>query len=158
MNRSLATTLALGLALVASAAAIRTASAQQTPTDCNAFLPLRDDAQKKAAAIKAAGDRKADRKEMCDDVTRFAAAETLVVKFFETNKTWCAIPDQVVANAKAQHENTLKFRTAVCSEAAAKPKVPTLSDAIGTPTVDSSKNTKTGQGTFDTLTGNPLAR
>jgi hypothetical protein len=86
------------------------------------FFPLRDDAQRKAAAIKATTDRKAYRKEMCDAVTRFAAAEMLVVKFFETNKTLCTIPDQVVANAKAQHENTLKFRTTVCSEAAAKPK------------------------------------
>jgi hypothetical protein len=33
-----------------------------------------------------------------------------------------------------------------------------LSDAIKTPTVDSATNTKTGHGTFDTLTGNPLSR
>jgi len=33
-----------------------------------------------------------------------------------------------------------------------------LSDAIKAPSVDTAKDTKTGRGTFDTLTGNPLAR
>jgi hypothetical protein len=36
--------------------------------------------------------------------------------------------------------------------------VPTLSDAIGTPSVDTAGNTKTGRGTLDTLNGNPLAK
>jgi hypothetical protein len=157
MNRSLATALALGLAFVASVTVIRTASAQ-AQSDCNAFVKLRDDAQQKAAAIKAAGARKAERTEMCGIVTRFATAEAVVVKFLQDNKTWCGIPDQALTAAKASHENTMKFRTAVCAEGPAKPKAPTLSDAISTPSVDTDKNTKTGRGTFDTLTGNPLAR
>jgi hypothetical protein len=36
--------------------------------------------------------------------------------------------------------------------------VPTLSDAIKAPSIDTDKNIKTGRGTLDTLTGNPLAR
>ena len=55
------------------------------------------------------------------------------------------------------HGKTLKFRTVVCAPAA-EPHVPTLSDAMGTPRLDTSKNTRTGPGTFDTLTGNPLAK
>ena len=55
------------------------------------------------------------------------------------------------------HDNTIKFRDTVCAEAP-KPKAPTLSDAIGTPPLDTANNTKTGRGTFDTLTGNPLAK
>ena len=50
----------------------------------------------------------------------------------------------------------------VCDAAAQGPRPagPTLSDALGTtPMVpDSSTATKKGQGTFDTLTGSPLAR
>jgi hypothetical protein len=92
-------------------------------------------------------------------VQRFTTAEAAVVKFLEVNKTWCGVPEQLVQQAKANHEKTLKFRTAVCTEApAAKPRPPSLSDAIGTPSVDSADNTKTGRGTFDTLTGNPLAK
>ncbi len=165
MNRSLATALALGLALLATVTVSRTALAQGAPgvpgapgpPQCNDFLKLRDDAEKSADAVQAAGKHHADRKQMCTLVTRFAAAETLVVKFLENNKTWCGVPDQAVTQSKANHENTLKFRDTVCAEGP-KPKPPTLSGAIGTPTVDTAKNTKTGPGTFDTLTGNPLAK
>ncbi len=146
------------LAAFAIIAASHAASAQ-APVQCNAFMPLRDDAQKKAAAVRAATEHKAERKEVCALVTRFATAEAAVVKFLEANKTWCGIPDEAVKAAKTGHERTLKFRTMACSEApAAQPKAPSLSDAIGTPSVNSAANTKTGRGTLDTLSGNPLAK
>ncbi len=149
---------AILLAAFAIIAASDAASAQ-APSQCNAFIPLRDDAQQKAAAVRAATEHKAERKEVCALVTRFATAEAAVVKFLEANKTWCGIPDEAVKAAKTGHERTLKFRTMACSEApAAQPKAPTLSDAIGTPSVDSAANTKTGRGTLDTLSGNPLAK
>jgi hypothetical protein len=149
---------AILLAAFAIIAASDAASAQ-APSQCNAFIPLRDDAQQKAAAVRAATEHKAERKEVCALVTRFATAEAAVVKFLEANKTWCGIPDEAVKAAKTGHERTLKFRTVACSEApAAQPKAPTLSDAIATPSVDSATNTKTGRGTLDTLSGNPLAK
>ena len=149
---------AILLAAFAIIAASHAASAQ-APSQCNAFIPLRDDAQQKAAAVRAATEHKAERKEVCALVTRFATAEAAVVKFLEANKTWCGIPDEAVKAAKTGHERTLKFRTVACSEApAAQPKAPTLSDAIATPSVDSAANTKTGRGTLDTLSGNPLAK
>ncbi len=149
---------AILLAAFAIIAASNAASAQ-APSPCNAFMPLRDDAQQKAAAVRTATQHKAKRKEVCALVTRFATAEAAVVKFLEANKTWCGIPDEAVKAAKTSHEQTLKFRTVACSEApAAQPKAPTLSDAIITPSVDSAANTKTGRGTLDTLSGNPLAK
>ena len=90
---------------------------------------------------------------------RFYAAEAIVVKFLEENKTWCNIPEQAITVSKTNHERTLKFRTAACSDApAVKPRPPSLSDAIGGPSVDTGDNTKTGHGTLDSLTGNPLAK
>lgn len=151
----------LALALTASVMGSQVASAQLgASSPCNNFVKLRDDAREKGSAIEAAQKRQADAKEVCALVTRFAAAEGTAVKFLENNKTWCGIPDQVVSQAKLNHEKTLKFRTVVCSNAPeGRPKAPTLSDTIGTPSLDTSKNTKTGPGgTFDTLTGNPLAR
>ena len=65
--------------------------------------------------------------------------------------------DSVTPVAKAMHAHTMQFRDTVCAEGP-KPKVPTLSDAIGTTPLDTSTNTKTGRGTLDTLTGNPLAK
>jgi hypothetical protein len=148
----------LALATLAIAAAPQTVAAQSA-AQCSTFPAMRDDAQKKALAVRTAMEHKADRKEICALVTRFYAAEGLVVKFFLENKTWCAIPEEAIKAAKANHEHTEKFKTAACAEApAAKPKMPTLSDAIATPSVATSGNTKTGRGTLDSLNGNPLAK
>jgi hypothetical protein len=155
MKRSLAAVVAAAVL----AAAPTGAPAQTGAVQCNDFLKLRTDAEQKAGAIRTATEHKAERKEVCGLVQRFTTAEAAVVKFLEANKSWCGVPDQVVQQAKTNHERTLKFRTAVCAEAqAAKPRPPSLSDAIGTPSVDSAENTKTGRGTFDTLNGNPLAK
>lgn len=155
-------TMAAALALAAGgvAGSMPTASAQMitSPSPCQGFVPLRNDAQKKGMAIGVAEKRHADPKQLCTLVSRFAVAEGAAVKFLEQNKTWCGVPDQALAEAEANHKRTLKFRQVVCSATPA-PRAPTLSDALGTPELDTSKNTKTGNGgTFDTLTGNPLAR
>jgi hypothetical protein len=149
---AIALALALGIGVTGSRNAVAQAGLQ-----CNNFLRLRNDAQQKAAAIGAAEKRKADRKVICTLVTRFSTAEATVVKFLQENEAWCGIPPQAVNAAKANHEKTLKFRKVVCTEAP-RPRVPTLSEAIGGPSIDTRNNTKTGRGTFDSLVGNPLAR
>jgi hypothetical protein len=124
---------------------------------CANFPKLRDEAKAKAEAISVIGKKHGDRKDMCAAVQIFTAAEEKVVKFLDDNKTACGVPQQAVTQAKAMHVNTVKFRDTVCAEGP-KAKVPTLSDAIGTTPLDTSTNTKTGRGTLDTLTGNPLAK
>ena len=124
---------------------------------CANFPKLRDEAKAKAELVSAIGKRKGDRKDMCAAVQSFTAAEDKVLKFLEDNKKGCGVPDQAVTQAKAMHANTVKFRDTVCAEGP-KAKVPTLSDAIGAPPAETGTNTKTGRGTLDTLTGNPLAR
>jgi hypothetical protein len=147
------------LALLAIAIGSHSAMAQTSPAQCNAFGGLKDDAEKKAIAVRTALEHKAERKDICTLVQRFASAEETVVKFLEQNKSWCGIPEQAITAAKSNHERTLKFRTAACTEApAAKPRAPSLSDAISTPSVDTGNNTKTGHGTLDSLNGNPLAK
>jgi hypothetical protein len=152
--------MAAALAMGIGAAGANTAFAQMSQggaSPCNGFLPLRDDAQQKGNAIGAAEKRHADRTEMCKIVSVFSVAEAKALKFLQTNMTWCGIPQEAITSAKASHDRTLKFRDMVCAPAP-QPHVPNLSDAIGTPSVDTSKNTKTNTGTFNTLTGNPLAR
>jgi hypothetical protein len=166
MRRSLATALALGVAFGATAIGSvmesRDASAQGAPgasNQCNDFVKFRDEAQKKGMAVRAATERHADRKEVCNLMISFVGAEGAMIKFLEDNKTWCGVPDQAILQAKASHEKSMKFRVMACTDAPeSKPKVPTLSDALGTPSTDTGKNTKTGRGTFDSLTGNPLAK
>ncbi len=154
MMRSLA-----ALALLAAAMGSHSALAQSSPVQCAAFGGLRDDAEKKALAVRAAIEHKAERKDICTLVQRFFSAEETVVKFLEQNKSWCGVPEQAITTAKSNHERTLKFRTAACTEApAAKPRPPSLSDAISTPSIDTGNNTRTGRGTLDSLNGNPLAK
>ena len=123
---------------------------------CASFPKIKEEAEVRGHAIQEAS-KTHDRKVMCGAVTRFVEQETKVVKFLADNQTACGVPPQAVASAKASHEKTVEFRDKVCAEAP-QPKAPTLSDALGTPTLDTAKNTKTGRGTLDSLTGNPLAR
>jgi len=60
------------------------------------FMPLREEAQKRAAAISAAGKRKAPPNEICQLFGRFAEAESKVIKFVEDNGTWCGIPPEAL--------------------------------------------------------------
>jgi clan AA aspartic protease (TIGR02281 family) len=103
------------LTLIAVVASLPDAAAQ-TPTGCNDFLRLRASAEQEATAVRTATEHKAERKEVCTLVQRFAVAEAAAVNFLEVNKTWCGVPDQVVQQAKANHERTLKFRAAICVE------------------------------------------
>ena len=158
MNRSLAIALCLASATVALGVPPARAQMGQ-PSQCMQFPALSQATQLKANAVQAAMKAKADRKDICRLMTAFVAAEDKVVKFLIENKTWCGVPDQAVAAAKASHEKSTKFRDAACT-AAPEPEAPTLSDAIKTTPVNSSSNTNTKPGrggTFDTLTGNPLA-
>jgi hypothetical protein len=149
--------LALGLSL---GLGVDAGFAQQIPAlpQCTQFGPLQTETQKRGDAVSAAMKAHADRKQICALMTAFVGAEGALVKFLEDNKTWCGVPDQAVTVSKANHEKSVKFRTAACTDNGPHPKAPSLSDAIKTPTVDSATNTKTGRGTFDTLTGNPLAK
>lgn len=151
------------LAMTFSAGAIGTASAQMTTgpapgaasSPCEGFMPLRNEAQKRGMAIGMAEKQHADRKQMCKLVTVFSAAEEKALKYLKANMVWCGVPQQAITSAAEAHAKTLKFREMVCAQAP-EPHVPTLSDAIGTPTLDTAKNTKANTGTFNTLTGNPL--
>ena len=121
------------------------------------FFKLRDDAEKKAVAIKAANDRKASPKEACALFTGLAASQTKMLKFVNENGQWCGIPPNIAEQIKQGSAKVTEIRTRVCQVAAApqRQQGPSLSDALNAPVPDSN-NIKTGRGTFDTLTGSPL--
>jgi hypothetical protein len=133
---------------------------QQEPPPCvQEFFKLRTDAEKKAAAIKAAGERKAQPNEVCQLFTVFIAAQTKMLKYTTDSGVWCGIPEQVAEGLKKGIAQTSEIRTKICRAAAApqQPQGPSLSDALSNPVPDSN-NIKTGRGTYDTLTGNPLGK
>lgn len=136
----------------------------QEPPCFKDFLPLRDTAEKKGLLIKAAVERKADRQEVCKLFKVFAAAEGKVIKFVTENQQKCQVPQQAVSQMQANHDRTVKTKDQICAAGAgapgtaAPPPPPRLSDELGVRNVISPEMTKPGKGTFDTLTGNPLAR
>jgi hypothetical protein len=122
------------------------------------FFKLRDDAEKKAAAIKTANEHKVGPREACPLFGALIAAQTKMLKYANENGVWCGIPKQVADQLKLAVTKVSEIRTKVC-QAAANPAVraPSLSDALSSPVPDSN-NIKTGRGTFDTLTGSPLGK
>jgi hypothetical protein len=129
---------------------------QQVPPCMKDFTPLRDDAEKKAKAIRAASERHVSAAEACKLFASLVAAEVKMVKFANANQVSCGIPAQIVEQIKASHKNTDSMRARVCQAAAApQPRGPTLGDALSTTAPDSS-NIRHGRGTYDTLTGTPL--
>ena len=131
---------------------------QQPPPCVQAFFKLRDEASKRAGVIRVASEKhNATPQQACAMFNAFSAAEAKMIKYVVDNATSCGIPQDVAVNLKKNHSKTLEIRTRVCAAAAAPPRPvgPTLSDALNAPITDS-KNIKTGRGTFDTLTGNPL--
>ena len=146
--------------------AVATAAAQfqpmpqpqrQEPPCIKDFAKLRDDAGKKAAAIRSASEHHAPPSEACQLFNAFFAAEGKMLKYAIDNSLWCGIPPQLIDGIKKSHAKTNEIRVKVCQAAAApqRPSAPTLSDALNAPIIDS-KDIKTGRGTFDTLTGTPL--
>ncbi len=130
------------------------------------FLPLRQDAEKKAALIKAAGARKAPPDEACKLISSFAGAEVKMISFIDTNAKKCGIPPEIGKQMRDGHANTEKMKTTVCNVAAQRaagggggPAAPSLSEALGTSAaLPEARAAKRGGATFETLNGNALAR
>jgi hypothetical protein len=136
----------------------------QEPPCFKDFMPLRQDAEKRAGLIRAAAERKASRPEVCRLFKNFAVSEAKVVKFVTANQTQCHIPPEAVVQMKSNHDRTIKTRDNVCAAGAAggapggPPPGPRLSDELGVRGVAGPGNVSPGRGTFDTLTGSALSR
>lgn len=129
----------------------------------NAFIPLRNDTQKKGKLIEAAGKRHAPPDEACKLIRNYSAAELKMIKYVETNSTRCGIPGQVADQLKAGHKNTEGLEQRVCNMAQQMktrgPAGPTLSEVLGSATAaPQATATRKGGSTFDTLNGNVLQR
>ena len=134
------------------------------PEACmKAFVPLREDAEKKGKLIKVASERHAAPDEACKLIGNYAAAEVKMINYIEKNAAKCGIPPQIGDQLKTGHKGTENLLKKVCDAAkqmrTAGPAGPTLSDVLGTSSaVPEATSVKKGGSTFDTLTGNALSR
>jgi hypothetical protein len=153
--------LAIALVVLPIPEAFAQAPGGQQPPCMQDFLPLRQEAEKRASVIRAAIEKKAPQPELCSAFKEFSAAEAKVVKYADTNSVWCSVPPDAVKAMKANYAKSVKIRDQVCNGArpgGGAPPPPSLSDALTTTRMPDATNSKAGRGTFDTLTGNPLAR
>ncbi len=132
------------------------------PPACQKLFAMRDEVQKHGSAIAAANKRHAAVDEACKLFKTFLSVEGKFLKALQENQATCGVPPQILSEAKLGHENASRAGKQVCDLAArgGQPAAPSLSDALGSTPVlpDATTTTKSGGGTFDTLTGSPLAR
>ena len=134
---------------------------QGPPPACQQLITYRDETQKHGQALSTAGQKKLPPEEICKLFKVFLSAETKMIKGLEEHSTTCGVPPDLIKQVKAGHSKASQMSKQVCDVAAqgARPAGPSLSDALGTtPLVPDTSTTQKGQGTFDTLTGNALAR
>lgn len=128
------------------------------------FMVLRQDAEKRGAAIKAAGDRHAPPDEACKLIGVFSQAEVKMVNYVVANSQKCGIPPQIADQLRAGHKNTEAMHKKICAVAQQGPRGPagpSLSEVLGSATAIPEANAsakKSGGSTFDTLNGNVLSR
>ena len=134
--------------------------AAQEPPCMKEFMPLREDTEKKAKAVQAASKRKPSPQEACKLFTALVASQDKLGKFAAAHVQSCGIPPEVVTQIRAAVKETDGVRAKVCEVAARGPVQtgPSLSDALGTSQLATPDNVKRGGATFETLSGNALAR
>jgi hypothetical protein len=126
------------------------------------FAPLRQDAEKRAQAIKAASERKAPPKEACGLITSYVQAEAKLVNYVTTKQTACGIPAEIPKQLKANQAKSQQMMKVVC-QAASQPQggpaaPPSLSEALGSSSGPEIRSVRRGGSAFDTLNGNVLSR
>jgi hypothetical protein len=134
------------------------------PDNCmKEFLPLREEAEKRGHALKAASEKHATPDVACKLIGNFIQAEIKMMKYVETNAARCGIPPQISEQLKKGHKGSEAMQERICNAAAnmknQAPAGPSLSEMLGSATAVPEVSAKKSSGTtFDTLSGNALAR
>jgi hypothetical protein len=128
------------------------------PPCMSQFLPMRAEAEKRAGVLQAGITKKKSRPEICQLFRNFSEAEAKVVKYAVANQAGCGIPPDAVAMMKKNHAKTNEVRDRVCSAEAPKAAGPNLGEALGFGILPNAETTRSGTGTLDSLSGNPLAK
>lgn len=133
------------------------------PDNCmKEFLPLRQEAEKRGAALRTASEKHATPDVACKLINNFIQAETKMLKYVEVNAAKCGIPPQISDTLKKGHKNSEAMQEKICNAANnmrnQAPAGPSLSELLGSSTAAPEVTAKRGGTTFDTLNGNALTR
>jgi hypothetical protein len=112
----------LGFGVLAGAAALflspMPVAAQSSP--CQELGPHLAERKSLVEAISKLGgkNKKMDAKAACAAFGKLVANGTTTLKWAETNKDWCQVPDQFIQGIKTDHEKVTKIRGQACTAAA----------------------------------------
>jgi hypothetical protein len=112
---------ALRLALAGTAAvALGAAPALAQSDSCNQFGKTIQDRAAIVQRLNAAGNKnkKLDPKAACSMFGELVSNGTNAVKWLETNKDWCQIPDSFIESIRAEHAKATNLRGQACKAAA----------------------------------------
>ena len=126
------------------------------------FMPLREEAERRGKLIKDASDRHASPDVACKLIGNFGEAEVKMINYVETHQAKCGIPAQVTDQLRNGHKGTEEMQKKICGMAQQAqqrgPAGPTLSEVLGSATVEPQATGRKRGSTFDTLNGNVLSR
>ena len=123
---------------------------------------MRQEAEKRGAALRAASEKHAAPDVACKLIGNFMQAETKMLKYVEVNSARCGIPPQISDTLKKGHKNSEAMQEKICSAANnmknQAPAGPSLSEMLGSAAAVPEASKKNAGTTFDTLSGNVLTR
>jgi hypothetical protein len=94
-----------------------TPSPEEQAACLKAFIPLREDAERKGKMIKAARERHAPAVQTCKLISSYNAAEVKMIKYLEANSVQCGTQPSasLLEQFKAGHKNTERLRNRTCA-------------------------------------------
>jgi hypothetical protein len=104
----------LSVSLGASAAFAQSSSCG----DIQKLLMQRKSIGERIQAATGGGKKQIDAKRACTDFGSLVSNGQNLIKFAETNKDWCQIPDSFLEGVKADHGRATKIRSQACGAAA----------------------------------------
>lgn len=90
---------------------------QQRPAQCQALLTIRDELQKRGAAIEAANQKRADVKVACGLFRNYVATEAKMLKMLIEDGPSCGVPGEIVQQVKGNHAKAVQTAQQVCDAA-----------------------------------------
>jgi hypothetical protein len=119
MTRRFTTMLLLALSLGGAGWAVPS-YAQQSCTEDLQKLALRREAQLEIinGMVKAAHGKQLDPAVFCAKSAGLNAVENAMIAYMVKNKEWCQLPDEAIAQLKANHARSVAFSAKACDVAA----------------------------------------
>lgn len=109
-----------GLTRIAAVAVLTlaTGGAFAQSASCGAIQGQLEQRKSIAQSLQAGGKKKMDAKTACAGFGRLVANGASIIKWAETNKDWCQVPDSFIEGMKADHAKAQEIRAKACNVAA----------------------------------------